>query len=160
MKKGYILLLILLFFYGTGCIGEVNKSKYKTETIVEENSATEYVIVTKLLPEVEEWTHIVIIGCDIKNYGEYPMITDKNEMEKFFSLLETDKLKESDGNPLDNPWGEFKIRTETQEIGIQFFANSQIAIDGILYTGTLDYIKEISDIVKNIPGFGEKESND
>ena len=84
------------------------------------------------------------------------MITDKKELEKIYHLLENDQLSLSDLDIADDPWGEFMIKTETQEVQIQFFDDSQISVDGVLYKGKRDYIKEISTVVRKIPGYGEE----
>lgn len=154
MKKTYILLILVVILSSVACTKNVDESK--ADITIGESTSEEYQLFAELVPELDEWERIVIVGCNIRNYGEYPMITDKKELEKIYHLLENDQLSLSDLDIADDPWGEFMIKTETQEVQIQFFDDSQISVDGVLYKGKRDYIKEISTVVRKIPGYGEE----
>lgn len=149
-----ILLFLMLCGIGIGC-SEKKPVGSTTDAAIEATSLS----FSELVPPEKEWDSIVVVGCNIKNYGEFPVLMEDSELKGAFLMLEGDSLSLSDADVSGDPWGEFRIKTETKETIVQFYENSQISIDGILYHGTWNYIEKVGNYMEelDVAGYGETE---
>ena len=158
MKRASCLLEMLLFLtlcsFWIGC-----SKKEPVESTADGVTEKASFLFSELVPPEKEWSSIVVVGCDIRNYGEFPVLMEDSELEGAFLLLEGDSLSLLEEDNSGDPWGEFRIKTEAEESIVQFYEDSRISIDGVSYQGTWNYIEKVGNYMAewNIVGYGENE---